>query len=1250
MSSINTNLQGLKLSNVLFDLTSDLNKRLRNLSSGAKVNNASDDSASMFVNSKLDSNINGLDSANHNIQIASNALSLAEGALNSIRNSLQKIRVLNLQALNSTYSDSSKNSIQNHINSLFSEIVKIQDSTKFNNKSLFVEMEKLDPNTTQILNPSTAKTKSSTKTSTLTSTSDKSAKTLTQTLTSTSDKSAETLTQTSTSLTDTTLATSDSIYNSSYSDSSRDIALTSLDTTGAEIMGNSDTISLAANESKVVKIGDLHYEITNDQAESNSFEYDYQNGKITFTQTDKGTYTGKKNITIKALDDKSYNIESNLRYSKIYGSSQNDTIKVTGSYNYSTIYGGDGDDKITTNGTHYTIYGENGNDIITSNSSVTTIYGGDGDDTITANKTQSFVHGGDGDDTISIVDNSGAYGDNGDDTITIKGANSCASGGDGNDTFIKNSSYTNTVIIGGSGTNTIEDVSKVSASDIIAQIDNKTTDSSSIEIPANSSVEVTIKGKKYTFKSNDASQASSISWVLTSEGITFGGSNVTITGQKDVEHNVTLVGNRLTFNGGDKNDKITNNAANSHINGNGGDDILINNGYRSQINSGSGNDTIYANNGAYVIRNDSGDDTIYLNGSVDNTKDRFYLGPKTSNTIYINTNGKKFTPAGSANNTFYINGDGNTVTTGSGKDNFIINGNKNTVNGGDGDDQFTIYGDENTVNGEAGDDYCTVVSGEYNTVDGGNGDDLYLDFGKHTEAKNIKKDERNVELIFTFNGEEKTIITSDKKVYTIINNAKDNNTLNYTYNPKTGEIIFIGDSFTISAADGVDHNINLNGNNNVINGSDKNDTILISNGSDNKIFGNDGNDTITSNSSNNTIYGNNGNDTIIINKENGSYEIDGGDGNDTITINANNTTNVKGSDGNDTIIIKGSNNTADGGNGDDTIDTNGDNNTINGGNGNDTITIKGSNNTADGDDGADTIGANGNDNTINVSDSNNNIYTIGDNNTINETSDNSNEITLEGNNNKANLNNGDNIINIVNSTGANVTVGDGDNNIKVIGQDNNVKTGNGNNDVTCSGSENNITTGSGNDNVNIAGNRNTVNTGDGDDLVTVNSGDGNDLDGGNGNDNLNNLGTNTKVIHFEYLKKKTNPFSLQIGPHSYDLIKLDLGFLLGNISIDVLSEENARNSLDYVDSLLKEVNRKISEIGVYQNCLAGIEDLNNITKTNLSAFKSTIMDADIAKEMFYLTKDQIRNQACVSLINVNETVNRNLIISLLSNL
>ena len=1148
MSSINTNLQGLKLSNVLFDLTTDLNKRLKNLSSGAKVNNASDDSAAMFVNTKLNSQINGIDSTNHNIQIASNALSLAEGALNSIRNSLQKIRDLNLQALNSTYSVSSKNSIQNQINSLYSEIFKIQDSTMFNNKPLFVHQEKIDdPTQTQVLNPSVPQV---------------------NIINSINIDSSSTFS--------TTLI--DDSFSTAIDSNGNNVSLLSLDDDTNYIQcNNNSVISLANGETKYIKINfngtTYRYSIYSNAATETKIQFD--GNYINFVSTNNTSTLNNITTRITAIDDGfGHNIKTNLKYTTIIGTSKDDNIRNTGV--------------------------------------AATIYGGNGNDTIETTGIKGLVYGGDGNDTITISGaNSSAFGEEGNDRIIINNTNVCAFGGNGDDHIINNKDTAESVIDGGNGKNTLSNTSNING--LITNIYDLTTDSVCEQLLIGETKVISINGVNYTIQNTSGTLSSFVYKINGDNSIDFGGSQLTIRGQNNVAHNANVYGTSIVFHGGDQNDNITNYASYTTINGGNGNDTIINNNYRQiTINGNNGDDTIIMNALTNSINTGSGNNTVYFNYN-ENSTDPNKLGTMKrnfygSNTIYLNGNNLFLqtqalvtTNFHDSNNTIYINGNGNKITTGSGDDNFIINGNNNVIKCGDGND------------------HCTIVSGDLNNADGGNGTDYIANFGSNTTHINFDPDPNSDSLSFTYIGEEKTITTTDGKKYTITNTTTESsptasNTLKYTYNPNLGQITLIGDKFTISASDGVEHNINLNGSNNVINGSDKNDNILISNGSNNKILGNDGNDTITSKTSNNKIFGGNGDDTITIDRDNGSYEINGGDGNDKITINANNTNNIKG------------------------------------GNGDDTILLNGSNNTADGNDGNDNIGANGNNNTINVSDSNNIIYTIGNNNKIIETGDNSNNISLQGNNNEATLNNGNNTINIVNSTGANVTVGDGNNNIKIIGQDNTVATGNGNNIVNITGNNNTANTGDGNDQITIAGDRNTANTGNGNDQVIVNSGNNNNLDGGSGDDILSNLGTDTQAINFEYLKKKTDPFSLQIGPNAYDLIEIDFGFMLGNNPIDVLSEDNARNSLDYVDSLLKEVNKQISEIGAYQNRLAGIADLNTITKINLSSFQSTIMDADIAKEMFYLTKDKIRNQACINLINVNEEVNKNLIIKLLGNL
>lgn len=81
--------------------------------------------------------------------------------------------------------------------------------------------------------------------------------------------------------------------------------------------------------------------------------------------------------------------------------------------------------------------------------------------------------------------------------------------------------------------------------------------------------------------------------------------------------------------------------------------------------------------------------------------------------------------------------------------------------------------------------------------------------------------------------------------------------------------------------------------------------------------------------------------------------------------------------------------------------------------------------------------------------------------------------------------------------------------------------------------------------------------------------------------------------------------------------------------------DNATNAAAYVDDLdaaLKDLTEQKSTIGAYQNRLNSTLDNLKVTVENMTASKSTIMDADIAKESSNFTKQNILQQASASLL------------------
>lgn len=133
---INTNINSVKCSKILQSNNRSLGKAMNSLSSGLKINKASDDAAGLSISEKMKSQIRGLEKANNNSEDGISLLKVAEGGMNEISNILNRVRTLCVQSANGTNVDIDRQSIQDEVNELLTEIDNIADNTNYNNIQL----------------------------------------------------------------------------------------------------------------------------------------------------------------------------------------------------------------------------------------------------------------------------------------------------------------------------------------------------------------------------------------------------------------------------------------------------------------------------------------------------------------------------------------------------------------------------------------------------------------------------------------------------------------------------------------------------------------------------------------------------------------------------------------------------------------------------------------------------------------------------------------------------------------------------------------------------------------------------------------------------------------------------------------------------------------------------------------------------------------------------------------------------------
>lgn len=114
-----------------------LSQSLQRLSSGLRINRASDDSAGLVISEQMRAQISGLTQAIRNSETAVNMVQTAEGSLDEISTLLKKVRSLALHAANAAPNDVSQRvADQNEMDNAVASISRIAQTTQFGTKKL----------------------------------------------------------------------------------------------------------------------------------------------------------------------------------------------------------------------------------------------------------------------------------------------------------------------------------------------------------------------------------------------------------------------------------------------------------------------------------------------------------------------------------------------------------------------------------------------------------------------------------------------------------------------------------------------------------------------------------------------------------------------------------------------------------------------------------------------------------------------------------------------------------------------------------------------------------------------------------------------------------------------------------------------------------------------------------------------------------------------------------------------------------
>lgn len=114
-----------------------LRKSMEKLSSGERINRASDDAAGLAVSEKMRAQIRGLNQASRNTADGINFIQTSEGYLNETTEILQRIRELAVQSSNGIYSYEDRLQLQTEVSSLVAEVDRIASAAQFNGMNMF---------------------------------------------------------------------------------------------------------------------------------------------------------------------------------------------------------------------------------------------------------------------------------------------------------------------------------------------------------------------------------------------------------------------------------------------------------------------------------------------------------------------------------------------------------------------------------------------------------------------------------------------------------------------------------------------------------------------------------------------------------------------------------------------------------------------------------------------------------------------------------------------------------------------------------------------------------------------------------------------------------------------------------------------------------------------------------------------------------------------------------------------------------
>ena len=136
MTVINTNTAATLTANALTRNERTMSQTMERLSTGQRINSASDDAAGLAISSKMTSQINGLNMAVRNANDAISMVQTSDGAMVEVESMLQRMRELAVQSSSGTNTSTDRTALNTEFQALGAEITSIGGNTQWNGTNI----------------------------------------------------------------------------------------------------------------------------------------------------------------------------------------------------------------------------------------------------------------------------------------------------------------------------------------------------------------------------------------------------------------------------------------------------------------------------------------------------------------------------------------------------------------------------------------------------------------------------------------------------------------------------------------------------------------------------------------------------------------------------------------------------------------------------------------------------------------------------------------------------------------------------------------------------------------------------------------------------------------------------------------------------------------------------------------------------------------------------------------------------------